>query len=290
MNSTKTPPTPGHNRARRPGRWTAPALIAILWLAIVAGAVTRLRQADGVLLAMAAFGAAAFTFAILVWAEAHPMDRPDARAGGLPPIGAEGRADAILGRVSHRAGTSGRRGRALFEAARQAAAASSARTAIAEPDPQAPPPGTLLTRSGLFGAPSVGLGHRQDPQLSGNYSTTDMVNRLEPAGWRWLESSPAEQEFLGWTLPDLRARSFLDVVHPDDRDLARETFLQALERGEALGLVIRIRTARARPASSRSTPEPATAPTIASCISAATSPTSPRRSAPSAPCGSAPAS
>ena len=73
-----------------------------------------------------------------------------------------------------------------------------------------------------------------------------MVNRLEPVGWRWLESSPAEQEFLGWTLPDLRARSFLDVVHPDDRDLARETFLQALERGEALGLVIRIRTARGR--------------------------------------------
>ena len=71
-----------------------------------------------------------------------------------------------------------------------------------------------------------------------------MVNRLEPADWRWLESSPAEQEFLGWTLAELRDRSFLDIVHPDDRDLARETFLQALERGEALGLVVRIKTAR----------------------------------------------
>ena len=38
--------------------------------------------------------------------------------------------------------------------------------------------------------------------------------------------------------------SFLDIVHPDDRDLARETFLQALERGEALGLVLRIKTAQ----------------------------------------------
>jgi PAS domain S-box-containing protein len=80
--------------------------------------------------------------------------------------------------------------------------------------------------------------------LSGDYSTTDMVNRLEPVGWRWLESSPAEQDLLGWTLNDLRAKSFLEIVHHDDRELARETFRQALERGEALGLVLRIKTAR----------------------------------------------
>ena len=36
-----------------------------------------------------------------------------------------------------------------------------------------------------------------DPNMSGDFSTIDMVNRLEPVGFRWIESSPAEQEFLG---------------------------------------------------------------------------------------------
>ncbi|MGP0068116.1 MAG: sensor histidine kinase [Isosphaeraceae bacterium] len=85
-----------------------------------------------------------------------------------------------------------------------------------------------------------------DPQMSGNYSTIDMVNRLEPVGWHWIESSPAEQGFLGWTLAELRKKSFIDIVHPDDRRQAQETFRQALERGEALGLIVRIRTAHGR--------------------------------------------
>src|SRR5262249_25351843 len=127
---------------------------------------------------------------------------------------------------------------ALLKAARRAAA-----SAILEAAPETPAPGALLTRSGLFGAP-VGPSGRPGFQLSGDYSTTDMVNRLEPADWRWLESSPAEQEFLGWTLAELRDKSFLDIVHPGDRERARETFQQALERGEALGLVLRIRTAQ----------------------------------------------
>ena len=70
-------------------------------------------------------------------------------------------------------------------------------------DPQAPAPGTLMTRSGLFDSPPIGRAGPQNLQLSGDYSTTDMVNRLEPIGWRWIESSPAEQDFLGWTLTEL---------------------------------------------------------------------------------------
>ena len=53
--------------------------------------------------------------------------------------------------------------------------------------------------------------------LSGDYSTIDMVNRLEPIEFRWIESSPAEQELLGWTLTELREKSFLDILHPDDQ-------------------------------------------------------------------------
>ena len=103
-----------------------------------------------------------------------------------------------------------------------------------------------MTRSGLFDAPPIGIGSPGDPQLSGDYSTIDMVNRLEPTGWHWIESSLAEQVFLGWTLDDLRKKSFLDVVHPEDRGRVEDTFQPALERGEALGLVVRIRTAQGK--------------------------------------------
>ena len=103
-----------------------------------------------------------------------------------------------------------------------------------------------MTRSGLFDAPPVVVAGPIDPQMSGDYSTVDMVNRLEPVGWHWIESSPAEQEFLGWSLADLRKKSFIDIVHPEDRRQAQETFRQALERGEALGLIVRIRTAQGK--------------------------------------------
>jgi PAS domain S-box-containing protein len=214
----------------------------VLWLTIVAGAVARLRQADGALLALAGFGAVAFTFVVSAWAEHARWIDPlrdltaylrAARKAGLSRSSAE--FPTALGPVANEVAS-------LLEAARRAVA--SAGEDPVEADPQTPAPGTLLTRSGLFDAPSGNLTGWQGVQLTGEYSTTDMVNRLEPVGWHWLESSPAEQEFLGWTLAELRAKSFLDIVHPDDRDLARETFLQALERGEALGLVLRIKTAR----------------------------------------------
>ena len=74
-----------------------------------------------------------------------------------------------------------------------------------------------------------------------------MVSRLDPKTFRWLESSPAEQEFLGWKLEQLREMSFLEIVHPDDVKHAREQFREALVRGEVHGLVLRIKTAQNKP-------------------------------------------
>jgi len=70
-----------------------------------------------------------------------------------------------------------------------------------------------------------------------------MVSRLEPSRFCWIESSPAEQQFLGWGLGELRQRSFLDVILDDDRTRAEEALRQALFKGEFLGLVVRVRTA-----------------------------------------------
>jgi PAS domain S-box-containing protein len=246
VKSPSASPTARPRRARRPGRWTAPALVCVLWLAIIAGAVARLRQADRVILALAGFGATGFTFLALSWADRVRWRAPihelavylrAARKAGRSRSSAE--FPTALGPLAAEVA-------ALFEAAGKTARTASANSAILEPDPQAPSPGTPLTRSGLFDAPPFAPANRQDLQLSGDYSTTDMVNRLEPNDWHWLESSPAEQAFLGWTLAELRTKSFLDVVHPHDRDLARETFLHAVDRGEALGLILRVRTARGK--------------------------------------------
>ena len=79
-----------------------------------------------------------------------------------------------------------------------------------------------MTRSGLYDAPPETEGP-SNPNMSGEFSTVDMVNRLEPAAFQWIDSSPAEQEFLGWTIAELRQKSFLDVVRSDDRASRRES-------------------------------------------------------------------
>jgi PAS domain S-box-containing protein len=78
---------------------------------------------------------------------------------------------------------------------------------------------------------------------SGDFSTVDMVNRLDPDRYVWIESSVAEQDFLGWTLNELRTKSFLDIVNEEDRGLAANTLKLAIDRGESLGQVVRIVTA-----------------------------------------------
>jgi PAS domain S-box-containing protein len=215
----------------------------VLWLSIIAGTITRLRPSDGILLALAGFGAAGFTFAAAAWAErARWVDPSRELTAYLRAVRKAGRSRASA-ELPTAMGPLAAEIAALFDAARRAAAAENAARAAPEPDPQVPPSSGLLTRSGLYDSPSVTSGSLMAAQLSADFSTTDMVNRLEPVGWRWLESSPAEQGFLGWTLTELQRMSFLDIVHADDRELARDRFVQALERGETLGLVLRIRTA-----------------------------------------------
>ncbi len=98
-----------------------------------------------------------------------------------------------------------------------------------------------MTRSGSFEPP---LGLDFEPTATGEFSTLDMISRLDPKSLRWLDSSPSEQEFLGWSLDRLRGKSFLDVVQPDDRELARQQLRAVVARGEGHGLVYRITNAR----------------------------------------------
>jgi PAS domain S-box-containing protein len=107
-------------------------------------------------------------------------------------------------------------------------------------------PATSMTRSGMLAAlPAAAAGAA--PNLGGDSATTEMINRLEPNTLRWIEASTALQEFLSYPLPALREQSFLDIVHPDDHARVREQVKSALEKGEAHGLIVRIKTARGSP-------------------------------------------
>lgn len=99
-------------------------------------------------------------------------------------------------------------------------------------------PFAQLTRSGSIESPVL-----EATMASGEFSTLDMINRLDPKTLRWLDSSPTEQVFLGWNLAELKTKSFLDVIVPDDRKLARQELRTVLERGEAHGLIYRIKIA-----------------------------------------------
>jgi PAS domain S-box-containing protein len=237
-------------RIGRPARWPAAFLISLAWLVVIALAVTRMRQDDRLLVALAGFGAVAITFLIESRAEkarwrdalkdltqfvqASRQGRRGRRSARSAPPGSElveltKEVDAL--------------GKALRDSTQTALPSSSPATQSSAA-PESPAAESALTKSGLHDAPAAS--QRVDPHASGDYSTIDMVNRLEPAGLVWIESSPAEQEFLGWSIAELRQKSFIDILLPEDRDRARATFKQALDRGEALGLVVRLRTAQGK--------------------------------------------
>jgi PAS domain S-box-containing protein len=240
---------PHPHRVGRPASWTAALLISLAWLMVVALAVSKLRQADGIVVALTGLVAAGITFGIVSWADrarwlvpvqdtmhfarALRQDRRARPAAAPTPELAE-----LTEEIAALAKTSAPRDRVP----RPSPPPSPAHSAKSLPLPSQAP----LTRSGLFDAPPLEQGRLFDPNLSGEYSTTDMVNRLEPVDFHWIESSPAEQDFLGLTLPELRQKSFLEFLHPDDRPRAEETFGQALARGEALGLVVRVRSAHGK--------------------------------------------
>ena len=96
-------------------------------------------------------------------------------------------------------------------------------------------------RGALYERTSDAFSVAADPMISREYATTEMVNRLDPRLFRWLESSLAEQNFLGWTVRQLREKSFLEIVHPDDLERVRESLQRAIVKGDVHGLVFRIR-------------------------------------------------
>ncbi len=96
----------------------------------------------------------------------------------------------------------------------------------------------MMTRSGAFDPPE---GFYPD---NGDAESAEMINRLDPKTLYWIDSSPAEQEFLGWTLSQLKEKSFLEIIDPEDRVLAKTQLLAAIGKGEGHNLLYRIRTAR----------------------------------------------
>ena len=97
-----------------------------------------------------------------------------------------------------------------------------------------------MTRSGSFEPPLID----DSTLVSGEFPALEMINRLDPRTLRWLDSSPYEQSFLGWSLAELKEKSFLDIVQADDRRLARQQLRTVLELGEGHGLIYRITTAK----------------------------------------------
>jgi PAS domain S-box-containing protein len=95
----------------------------------------------------------------------------------------------------------------------------------------------MLSRSS-FHDPPVGLDGDGGDEIRG-----EMINRLDPKTLRWLESSPAEQAFLGWPLVELRRKSFLEIIDNDDRELAKTQLAAAIAKGEGHNLLYRVRTA-----------------------------------------------
>jgi PAS domain S-box-containing protein len=235
------------NRIARPSRWTSAFLIVLAWLAVVALAVRKLPRDDRVVVAISGFGAAAITFCIVAWAERARWRDPIQNLTRLVHVSRRHRELGAFAASSPELAALAVEIEGLTKLVRRRLAASAPVfppfSTSGEESPTSRRTSVSLTQSGLFDAPSLDLGQQFDPKVSGEYSTIDMVNRLDPVGFHWIESSSAEQLFLGWPISELRQKSFLEIIHPDDRQQAEETLGQALVRGEALGLVVRVRTA-----------------------------------------------
>jgi PAS domain S-box-containing protein len=67
-----------------------------------------------------------------------------------------------------------------------------------------------------------------------------MVARLTPI-LHWVAATPALQQFLGQSINDLVARSFLAIVHPEDSSLLTRGFQDVLKQGEGHNITFRVR-------------------------------------------------
>ena len=245
------PPSERQSPMGRPTRWTAAILISMAWMVVIALAVAKVPKGEGLLVALGGLGAAVVTFGISAWSD-HARWRVPVEA--LTQLTRSLRQEKRVGQALTLPPAP-----ELTELTREIAALSRRprpRAGLVGPNP---PPSILqtsparaparsiasMTKSGLYDAPPD-TGEYMSAHTSGEFSTTDMVNRLEPVKFHWMESSPAEQDFLGWGIGELKQKSFLDVVLPDDRSRAEDTLCEARERGEALGLIVRVRTAQGK--------------------------------------------
>jgi PAS domain S-box-containing protein len=243
-------PRPRTAHERSPGDWLPFAAIGIVWLVVVAALFSTLGVSGGARAALGIVVALGGTLAILRRVEQRRWSRPLHHLSMQLTTQAEdpGRplelSAATTAPELHELGRSlAELRRSWLESSRLGASAAYYREMIAEgaaTTPRHSRLSTAMTRSGLLAALPENEAERVDPNLSGDFSTTDMVDRLEPESLRWIESSPAEQKFLGWNLAALRAKSFLEIVHADDHP-------RALEKGEAHGLIVRVKTAPGHP-------------------------------------------
>jgi PAS domain S-box-containing protein len=70
-------------------------------------------------------------------------------------------------------------------------------------------------------------------------SSERLVARLAP-NLHWMAATPALQRFLGRTMPELSARPFLEVVHPEDAAPLVRTLHDALHDGEGHNITFRV--------------------------------------------------
>jgi PAS domain S-box-containing protein len=203
-------------------------------MAVIAIAVYRLKSSDGALVAFLTLCPIALTFVVSVLDER--------RINWITKAGSLGHSTSpVISRPGKEASaTSWTKPEQLTRRTRKGVLS---RTGSSPGSQQGGRHSASLTRSGLYDAPPSATSAPSNVLMSGSFTIIDMVNRLDPQTFRWIESSLAEQEFLGWTLDELRRMSFLEVMHPNDRARAEDAFRQALVSGEFLGLVVGIRTA-----------------------------------------------
>ena len=226
-------PRPFAGPGNRHHQWTAPLLTCLAWMSVIAIGVYKLKPSDGALIAVLTLCPITLTFIVSVLDQRRisRLTKTDSHSQSKSQL--VSRPDKLTSATSRTRPPQVTRNRKGVLSRSESSPASH----------QGSRHWASLTRSGLYDAPPSEPSVPSDVLMSGSFTIIDMVNRLDPQSFRWIESSLAEQEFLGWTLDELRRKTFLEVLHPNDRARAEEAFRQALVNGEFLGLVVGIRTA-----------------------------------------------
>jgi PAS domain S-box-containing protein len=104
---------------------------------------------------------------------------------------------------------------------------------------------SLLGRADSEEGRSHSLIYRQAANPEPRSPASDMIARLSPE-LQWMAATPALQQFLGLGIAELNARSFFEIVHPEDAASLTQTFQQILVYGEGHNITFRIITRKGR--------------------------------------------